>query len=264
MNYLTKAGVKLINEGRRRSRSQKSQKVKDKLLMPGETPLTPQGHDDRGRTPNVELRAGLEDMKPRIKRAKDKNKDLAYGREGDVAGTRGERLARAYAQRLARGGKKASRKIVRTGKTKEPIKGWQGKVTGFSLEHPDTDPKNKGNRLSRILTKSLGGADQGAAATHSFLRGAGTKTKADPSARRGLKKLGVSPDENNPQTFFRHSFARTDPSQTRPGQLTKGQEIINRVRRMGVRRTVKKKKKEGYEVIGTMGSGHMGSGQWTD
>jgi len=226
MHYLTQAGVKLINEY-----SGEGGKFDRKT-----NPLTPQEHDLGGKSQNKVLRAAFKKMKPTIKRAKEANKDLAYGREGNVKGTRQERLATAYAKRLARGGKKKSRAIVKTGKTKEKIKGWQGTVKGFDLEHPDYDPMIKGNKGEKLAARKHG----------------------KKAARRGTRVGFPSPGtkRKTKKKYAREAYAQADFGAKKPTKSELVTQDRNRTRRRGHDTTTREQQKKGRVVIGTLGAGH--------
>tara|TARA_R110000737_G_C14510177_1_gene473489 strand:- start:129 stop:809 length:681 start_codon:yes stop_codon:yes gene_type:complete len=198
--------------------------------------LTPQKHDLEGKASNKELRAGLEKMKDAIQGAKKAGRDIAYGREGNVKGTRAEKLATAYAKRLARGGAEASRKRVRAGKTKEKIKGWQGRVKGFNLEHPDYDPHKKDNKAEKITARKYG--DKAA------IRGRRTGFPRPGTKARTQKK------------YNREAYAQADFGAKKPTESERVQRLGNRLRRRGADQNVRDQKKKGRTVIGTYGDGH--------
>jgi len=201
------------------------------------SPLTPQQHDMGGKTSNKELRLGLEKMKPAIKGAKKAGQDIGYGREGDVKGTRAEKLATAYAKRLARGGKEASRKIVKAGKTKEKLKGWQGRVIGFNLEHPDYDPMIKGNKGEKIAARKHG------------------KKAARRGTRTGFPRPGTKARVQ--KKYNKEAFAQADFGAKKPTESERVQRNRNRGRRRGADTSVRDQQKKGRRVIGAFGSGHF-------
>jgi len=200
------------------------------------SPLTPQDHGMEGVTSNKEARRNFKSMKAAIKDAKKQNKDIAYGREGNVKGLRAEKLARAYAKRLARGGKEASRKIVKAGKTKEKIKGWQGTVKGFNLEHPDYDPMIKGNKGERLAARKHG------------------KKAARRGTRVGFVRSGTK--KRVAKKYNKEAYAEEDFGAKKPTKSELVQRDRNRLRRRGAARTVSDQEKKGRAVIGPYGSGH--------
>jgi hypothetical protein len=175
-------------------------------------------------------------MKAAIKTAKEQNKDIAYGREGNVKGLRLEKLARAYALRQARGGKKASRAMVRAGKTKEKLKGWQGTVKGFNLEHPDYDPMIKGNKGERLAARKHG------------------KKAARRGTRVGFVRSGTK--KRVAKKYNKEAYAEEDFGKKRPTKSELVQRDRNRLRRRGAARKVSDQEKKGRVVIGPYGASH--------
>tara|TARA_R110002051_G_scaffold216653_2_gene280929 strand:+ start:80 stop:799 length:720 start_codon:yes stop_codon:yes gene_type:complete len=208
------------------------------------SPLTPQDHGLEGVAPNEVAKRNFRSMKAAIKDAKKQNKDIAYGREGNVKHTRAEKLARAYALRLARGGKKASREIVKAGKTKEKIKGWQGKVKGFNLEDPKHDPDIKGNVSDRLAAKHFGRKTATKAREYAF---SGDREKQDD------KKAYHQSDWEEHKT---HAGAKYTKRPRKPSKWERVQRLQNRLRRRGAAQTARDQQKKGRVVIGTYGSGH--------
>ena len=220
MYYITKAGVKLLNETN-----------KPKLFKKGETGLTPDDHGQSGVSSKKHTRKNFRTIAGQMAKAHAKGKKIWYGREGGVV-SRTERLAARYAR----------------------MKGM--KFSAGSLEHHHTDPESKKNtKAHRLFIRKFGKhiADAG---RHAFLQGKGSKLTH--SIRKGLKRSGVKASKHkDPDALFRKSYAKEDFPKDRPGPLNVIQQGMNRLRRHGTRMIIKKKRKEGHHVVGTYGSGHF-------
>jgi len=200
------------------------------------SPLTPQDHGLEGWAPEKEAESNFGSMKAKIEGARDQNKDIAYGREGNVKHTGTEKLARAYAKKLAKAGK-----------------GWKGRVIGFNLEHPDYDPDIKGNKGEKIAARRVARL---AIERGKFDKNTGKKEAEDYGkkiARQGTEyAFSGDPEKRDDEK----SYAQSDFKADEPTEWEEVQRDRNRLRRRGAARTARDQEKKGRVVIGTYGSGH--------
>ena len=165
------------------------------------SPLTPQKHDLEGRTEKEETRANFRAMADALRKAHKEKKELAYGREGDVKGTRLERLVSRYAKRYG-----------------IPMK-------SFNLEHPDYDPNIPGNKAEKILARKHGKKTTKKGREYAFSRDLTKQdsTKAYPQTDHGAKEPSkyelVQRDQNR---LTRRGVSRTVRDQEKKGRIVVG------------------------------------------
>lgn len=163
--------------------------------------------------------------------AKKLGKPYAYGREGGVAGRDREELAQKIAKRLG----------VR--------------FHAFNLEHPKTDIERDDSLTMRKLRK-VTGSDAGAMGLrYAFLGGQGDTRYRSSEGDDYLRSQNIDPDDQD--AMYKASFGQEDFGAKNLSLANRGQQMINKIRRAGVRRTISDLQKQGYYVGGTYGSGHF-------
>lgn len=177
------------------------------------SPLTPQKHNMSGKTGPIEFVKNALDIRRKIK-SSPKGSPVHFAKEGGVDSNL-EKLTKIYSR----------------------IKG--RKFSSGSLEHPDYDPNEKGNKAEKITRRKFG--------RKATVKGRESAFSPDPKKRNDKKSYHQSDWEDNE--------LKSRPK--RPSKWEKVQRLGNRLRRRGHDDVVRKHQKMGMTVVGTLGAGHF-------
>jgi len=175
--------------------------------------LTPQKHGMDGKVGTKEFIKNAWDITRKIK-SSPKGTPIHYAKEGGVK-TGLHTVAYLYAKARGR------------------------KFSSGSLEHPDYDPNEKGNKAEKITRRKFG--------RKATVKGRESAFSPDPKKRNDKKSYHQSDWEDNE--------LKSRPK--RPSKWEKVQRLGNRLRRRGHDDVVRKHEKKGMFVVGTLGDGHF-------